>query len=548
MAVGKIKQIAGVCAVAVFLVGGCRARRAGDGNQLVRGLEPVEQLVEERLREERAAKSGQERWESQKTNEYQSLEDIVRDRHLLSEERLREKEARRLMAAGPLRLVDCVVFALEYNDAVKVKRAAIDAVGGDELVVRSRFLPHLFFNLEKEIKDIETDEERSERTDSLFRVSQTLLEFGKDNPQDVFLREWQQAALFGYEDAVREVLSEVRLKFFTILLREQQLAERVELLEEFRDRYEEISKRFEKKTVEEMDVLTARLNMLNEEARINSLKKEVLRQKIDLSHLMGAPVGMTDFQLEGKLTGFEMDLSQIVDFALKRSTDIAQGRWQVAEQRRRVREFVWEYAPELRLQGAWKDGKNAAGMELSSEDGTYDLSPFAERHVGSMDDGFSVGGNALVGETDLSEEEEGWYLGLALELPIYEGGKRKGEYAKEIALLDEARHSLGDTIDRVEVEVRKVYQTMLEREVELTILAETVEISKKRLKVKDRLNVLDRITDNELETFRDRFFADQDVYFRQQIAYIAAQEELRSLMGHFEPLPVKEDKKDESSP
>ena len=62
--------------------------------------------------------------------------------------------------------------------------------------------------------------------ENAFDLSQRLVEFGKDNAADVALREAQRNALFDYEDAVRTALFQIRLKFFTVLLRQQQLAER----------------------------------------------------------------------------------------------------------------------------------------------------------------------------------------------------------------------------------------------------------------------------------------------------------------------------------
>jgi len=305
----------------------------------------VQEVLEEKIRDQRVDKTGQERWESLQADAYQSPEDAAWRRERSSRRREREEKLRRLIEQGPLRLTDCLAFSLECNDEVQAKRAAIQAVGGDELIVRSRFLPHLFFNLDQESKNTDLFSDRRNRTDSYFRWSQTLLEFGKDNPADVALRESQRRVLFDYEDAVRAVLSDVRLRFFTVLLREQQLRERMGLLEEFRKEYEKILKRYEKSQVVEVDLLTARLNMLNEETRINSLKKEILRQKIDLMHLVGFPVGMTDFGLAGNLETLDLDVDKAVETALERSTDVAQSRAVLAERQRQARQVWWEYGP-----------------------------------------------------------------------------------------------------------------------------------------------------------------------------------------------------------
>ena len=71
----------------------------------------------------------------------------------------------------------------------------------------------------------------------------------------------------------------------------------------------------------------------------------------------------------------------------------------------------------------------------------------------------------------------------------------------------------------------------------MEILKETVQISKERLRVQERLKDLGRISDDALETFRDRFFSDQDRFFNQQISVVQVQERLRRAMRFFELLP-----------
>ena len=524
----KLPLFALISASCLGLTGGCYTHRPGHGNLLDKGPEGVQQLVEQRLADQRTDMSGPDRWDLFKDDQYQSPEDITRNRQNISEKRQREEQAEKIITAGPVRLTDCLTLALEFNDQVLAHRQAIKAVGGDELVVRSRFLPQLFYDLDHQSRQEKADTNPASTTDNYYRITQTLLEFGKDNQEDVLLRESQRDTLFSYEDTVSDVLSEVRQKFFTVILRRQQLTERQALLEEFRQQHERMEKKYEKRQVVEVDLLTARLNMLNEKTRINSLMSEVLRQKIDLLHFIGLPVAMTDIEPAGKLATFDLELDEMVAIALRRSTEIAQARAEVTEQRRVARQVLWEYAPDMQLQSGWKDDRTIAGMELSGDNGFYELSPFAEYHLKTPDDGFAGGQDVL------DDDEQGWFLGLSMELPIFKGLERTGRYRSEMARLAETQHQLRDTIDRVESDVRKSYQSLLESREQLEIFAETVDISKKRLKAKERLKELDRISDDELETFRDRFFEDQDRYFVQQIVHVAQQEQLRLLMRYFQ--------------
>jgi len=294
---------------------------------------------------------------------------------------------------------------------------------------------------------------------------------------------------------------------------------------------EQIGKLEESRRALELDVLTAKLNVLNEEARINGLQREILRKTNDLLYLLGFPVGMTGAAVQGEVELFDLSPEEAVRLALRRSSSVARARAEASEQARETREVLWEFAPELGLQAGWKDDRNAAGVEVETTEGLYAVSTFAEAHSDPFD-------GLLEAEIDLlDEEEEGWFLGLTVELPIFEGMGRKGLLIREKAKLEEALHTLRDTVDNLELQVRKRYQSMLERRKEVDILRETVNISRKRLRVQERLKELGKISDNELETFRNRFFQDQDAYFTEQIRWIEAQEDLRFEMRFFEPLP-----------
>jgi len=529
---------------------GCHMYRPGHGNLADDADAPIQKLIEQRLAEQRKEKPGPQRLAEYNRDRYQRPQDLEPAPELKDLESRREAVAAKLVEAGPLELPTALAFALEFNQSILAGRSAIEAVGGDELIARSRFLPHLYYdleqrNLEKIAGDLFTD-----RRDQFFRLTQVLAEWGKDNPRDIVLRENQREALFVYEDTVRRVLSDLRLRFFTVLLRQRQLAERMELLGEFRAQHERIVRLYERKQVAELDVLTARLNMLNEETRINALQREILRQELDLLDLLGFPVGTTDLALAGELESLELAPESAVNVALMRSTSIAQARAEVMEQRRKARQVLWEYGPDIRAQGGWKGSRGAAGLELFGLDGLYQLSTFAEQHVDRPDAGFlpvlnqsfvtSPDFRLFLDEDVLAAEQEGWFLNLLLEVPIFQGFERRGKYIRELARLKETRHLLGETIDEIEVEVLKAYQSLLETREEMRILAETVSISKKRLDTMQRLKELGRISDDELETFRDRFFQDQDVYFVQQIQHVQAQEQLRFLMRYFDDLPEPE--------
>ena len=93
-------------------------------------------------------------------------------------------------------------------------RADMRKVAGESIVVQSRFLPHLSYVLALDT----TTAQGTAETNSIhqyLKLSQTLMEFGKENSDSVTLRESERQALFDYEDQVRTILSDVRQTFYT---------------------------------------------------------------------------------------------------------------------------------------------------------------------------------------------------------------------------------------------------------------------------------------------------------------------------------------------
>lgn len=552
-----------------FLSGLCSCQWSGRESWSGVNVDPdsVHGLIEKKMAEHSARSEGAKHWEHVEDNEYQRENDLEAATTELQEKRDRRTIVKEFVESGPLLLTDCLALCLEFNDLIQAARAELRAVGGDSIVVRSRFVPqlnyvlqHAFleegedlrpfgarrFGLDEAIKtgaligvgntspDLRAREARRTRTQHIFRWSQTLLEFGRDNSIDVALRESQRSALFDYEDVARDVLSDVRRVFFTIRLRERQLDSRRKLLAEFEADLETISRREDTRLVPKANVLTAQLNVLDERLRVNSLEKEIVRRQIELLRLIGMPAGVSSVELAGEVEEFTFDIDRCVGLGLRRSTEIAEARALVFEQARVAQQIWWENAPGLRLRGGWMDEHNTAGLEVDHEEGVYSVSGFGENQLERRD------GGLLTGSGLHDFDERGWFVDMELDIPFFDGLQQRGKVMREKARLERTQHELRDTVDGIEQEIRQSYQTVLEQRVQLEIQRETVEIAKARLETQQELRELGRISEDELETFRNQFFTAQDDYFSQQITLIEAQEQLRSSMRYFAPQLEKE--------
>lgn len=425
--------------------------------------------------------------------------------------------------ANILSLKDCIESVLKQNEDLIKAREKVKEVGGERLMARSRFFPHLAFLGNYDITKDTSDDVEEKRYYGAVRLSQRLLEFGKDTAEDIRLREAQRLAVFNYENKVREVLSNVRRKFFSVLLREQQIEIRQDLLENFREKLRRAQAKREKRMVIPLDVLRAELNVLNEELRINSLMKDQLKRKMELLQLIGKPMGVS-VTLKGELKDFEMDPEEAIWIAKENSLGVTLARERVEERARAARKSIWGHLPDLTVQAGVRRGKSTVGMDLSSLGERWALDLSLERTVAEQD---SLGSLETISRPDR-------FASLQLNFPIFDGLETVGTFRMERAKLRAAQAELRNQETLVQLSVRKAYQSLLEAAEARRIQERRVEVSKRRLEIGERLKELGRIGEQEIETFRSQFFRDQDTFFADQDNYIKAQEDLRKIIGLFE--------------
>lgn len=391
-------------------------------------------------------------------------------------------------------------------------------------MAKSRFLLHLDLLGGYSLTQREPEAFEEEEYKGTVRVSQRLFEFGKDMPQDVQLREARRQAVFSYENKVREVLSAVRRSFFSVLLREEQIKIRRDLLENFQKKLERAQAKRERKIVIPLDVLRAELDVLNEELKINGLLKDQFKRKMELLQLIGRPMGVT-ITLAGTLEDIQVVEEKAVRIALENSIQVDLAQEHMEEQKRAVRKVIWDLMPDLRLQAGVTSGKNTVGMDVTNADNTWGVDVSAE-HIFTYSDSLAD----IVGNEDQVDR----FAQVQLSLPLFDGLETKGRLKMEQATLRQLQAELKRKEDLVELDVRRAYQSLLEAREARRIQERRVEISKRRLEIQERLKEAGRIGELEIETFRTQFFRDQDQFFADQDNTIRAQEDLRKIMGWFE--------------
>ncbi len=443
----------------------------------------------------------------------------------------REPPPTPVRAAKVYTLDDCIRLALSRNPDLEQARARVAQIDADAILERSRFLPTVDMVYSRDFYQPEEGDRLADTVGSV-RWRQRIFEFGKDPESVRKLRADQREALYAYEELLRDVISQVRIAFFSLLLKEEQLAQRRQILAHFRKRYEEVEARFENGTwVDRTTLLLAELNVKNEERRIILLEREKLRIRIRLGRLMSID-SAEEIEIDGELLPTEVDLEEIVRIAQDRSTEAANAREEVWERQRELRQLGWEFAPDLSIEAGMAGGDARAGISLTNEEETWGLDLNAEGFLDSPKADFPLENRFPSTMPDDAE----WFARVTVTLPFFEGLARRGRIMKARERLREARARLNAVLDTVEADVRRAYQDLMERRSMLRNSEEIALNSGETLRLKQEIKDLlpERVSDNELETFRERFFRDQDAYFADQDRLITAVEELRRLAGWFE--------------
>lgn len=444
--------------------------------------------------------------------------------------------AREMKDKRTLTLDECLQSAFANSNQIEQARQEILAVGGSELIANSRFLPTIDLIYQYEhFRNFGSANAVDIASTILAQITQTILEYGKDNPLDISLRAEQRTALFNYEDQVANILSQVRRAFFFIKLKEQQVATRQQLLEDFKKRHEIKQQRMDAGNLSvKIEVLTAQLNVLEEQSRINTLERQKFNRKMDLLRLIGLPVGADAVQFDDRMDNFGLDsfdMDRMVELALAQSSGVAFAEALVDEGQRVLDQLRYEYTPDLRFTAGYQDENGKIGVDLTNSDETWALDLTGQPQDFDNDEEQTLG--LFETGTTLAGPDPGRFAGVQVRVPLFEGKARQGRRIRERARLDRLKAALADKKDMIELAVRQRYKILMEQKFQVQLAQENVNIERERFSIKEKLRDVGKITDDELETFRNRFFDAQDDLFDQQEKMIERQEELRLAVRYF---------------
>jgi outer membrane protein TolC len=415
----------------------------------------------------------------------------------------------------------CLEAAMAHNRELLQSRARLEQVGGGRLVVRSRLLPHLGLAAQyQSTRDAQSPAAKDQVASQLL-LTQRLVEFGPEAAQEVQLRSELRQAVHDYQDKVHQVLASAWELFHLILLQDQQIATRRQSRASFQSIFERQQARFESRLATEEELLSAQLNVLNEDLAINNLERAQFNNKMELLRLIDQPIG-TQIKLDGTLTAFTMEQEAAVELALASNVEVALLAGRVDDQQRVVRELNWEYSPDVSLSTGVEDGRKNASLSIDKEGKTWGL---------NLSSGYD-----LKEETPPAEfrNQAQWSTQVEARIPLLEGGARVGREAQEKARLRQLQVQMRDLRAETELRVRQAFQSLLEAEGQQGIQFRRVEIVRRRLEINQILKDKGQADESLLEQVRNQFFNEQDTFFRNQETYIRRQAALRRQIGYVE--------------
>lgn len=354
------------------------------------------------------------------------------------------------------------------------------------------------------------------------RYSRRLLEWGKDSSSSVQIRANRRLAIYNYQQKLREVISDVRTTFFTILLKKEQIETREKLLAEYDEKLIQQQKRFDvAQDVPKIDVLTAELDVLNEKNRINALKADLIDKKYELLQIINLPLE-SNIQFSGELQPLNNELKDVVDLTKKNSFQISYLSEEYKEDQREFNDRAWDYKPLFSGRVGVEGKRTAMGLTLNNSNQTY---------------GIDMGVSEYVNIPDLSSsntrKDDNFTMSLGVSWNLFDNTHRKGVSKKFLEKLNETKADLDRQNEIEELNARKAYNSLMEAKERLELQLLIVENARKRLEITRKLREHGRVSEYQLDSYRDTFFSQQDRFFTEQENLITAQETLRRVMGVF---------------
>jgi len=355
----------------------------------------------------------------------------------------------------PLSLAEALDLALQQNSAIRRSAADLEATHGVVVQTRAIALPRVGIGSSyTAVEDSSIDRFRgnvkfrtpagttnfnfgdafefaNQRWSAGIRVTQSVYEGGRINSALRSARLTREQALMQHQTVIADVLRDVRIAYYAVLVAQQQMIVQEASLKLLERELTDTQRRFEAGTVPRFNVLRAEVEVANTRPRLIRARNAWRIAKDTLATQLGenVPREVQDLplQLTDKLEAapFELTLPEALARALEQRTELAALRKAAALRDEAVRNAKAGYKPSVQVFAGY----------------------------GSKSSQFN---------RDLTEELHGWEAGAQLNWSIFDGFLTKGRVQEAEGLRRRTQEELADAGRRIELEVRAAHSTFIE--------------------------------------------------------------------------------------
>jgi outer membrane protein TolC len=353
----------------------------------------------------------------------------------------------------PISLLDAINRGLRYNLGLYTSQTTQQGVQGARLQALANLLPNLNARASDQLQQVNlatfglsvpgfpTIVGPFNVVDLRAGVTAPILDFQAINK----LRSANQnvsAAQLGYRNARELVVVSVGIGYLQSLAAEARVAAQEAQLKTAQTLYQQAVDQKNAGVVPAIDMLRAQVEMQAQQQRLVSVRNDFDKSKLQLARIIGLPVGQ-EFSLAQKVPytpAPPLALEDAITRALRDRPDYA-----AAQARLRAAEYSTHAAESERLPRLGFDGNyGVIGRTLSNAHGTF----------------------TAVG---------------ALTVPIFEGGRIKGDIEQAQAVLNQRRAESEDLRGRIEYEVRSAFLDLNSAAEQVQVATSTLDLANQTL-------------------------------------------------------------------
>ncbi len=334
------------------------------------------------------------------------------------------------------------------SEITKARAGALPDLSAGGSYSRGLILPSFFVQMGDSITEFRTSFKNN--FGAYLSLRQALWQGGKVMTALSIAKMYKKYSEAEVEAAEASVVQNAEVLFYSAILEKSRLAALQKEMEATSHNLEVIEKKYSQGVVSNFEVLRARVEKLNLEPQLLKAESDVRLAEKRLKSFLGIdlnePILLVEEEPDTSLSNLTT-LANLVDTALARRPEIHSAELLTEMTRKAVRIAKAEYFPSL-------DAVSSYNWQSVSND-------------------FTLSDN----------KTESWTAGITLSIPIFSGGRTRGEVGKRHAEHLQARLASQQLRDDIKLEVEEAYDQLLQAKESLRIQKETIAQAEEGLRI-----------------------------------------------------------------